>query len=510
MTSERNNGHLGEEEIIAYYYGEASQEEIRRVERHLPGCADCSNLLAQHEKVGIAFRDAYPPVSAPPLPQASPRRAGWSKSPAFVVAAATACFVLVSVIGLMGRIRTVQAEYHVDPPPQATSVAVVTMVQIPYPEGVDRGLVERSLRIEPDVPVITQWQGDVLTVRPQTQLAPGTRYSVVAPAVSVAVDPLAAIGHLVKPDTSLTTPREVTSFTTAGTPVVMTVAVASQTASAAATTAATAALATRPPVPETATPGPVALASPIITPTGGASVTLVVTPAATANSTATPAPLVETLQLRKQDHVSGLVLYDDLNGFAYLLMDSGVYRVLELSRPATPPALSIPTMVATATLASTPAGSATAPPVIVATPDGEQPAVDATAVIATVEPTATATPTAAAPAPPAGRQWADIIIELIGEPVGPAENVVVQLRRQGETLTIAVGDTGWVLQGDGSWQILGVEPVITVAPTPGSQPALLLETPTPPKQTVTATATAAATAGTATPTAAKGLRPPDS
>ncbi len=59
-------------------------------------------------------------------------------------------------------------------PPVGRSIGLLTPISLPFPENINPGSVESRLSLQPDIPVIKKWDGNVLTIRPNLAFTPNT------------------------------------------------------------------------------------------------------------------------------------------------------------------------------------------------------------------------------------------------------------------------------------------------------------------------------------------------
>ncbi len=205
--------------LSAYYDDELAPAERARVATHLADCGHCRAVVHGYASLGELLREQYvaPPANlAVDLEARLGRRGFWSRFwPRVAAVGSLAAVVVVAYAVLLWRAQGPVAIAMAFPPPQSTSVAVDTAMEIAYSAGVDHTAVEQAVRIEPPVPVTKHWRGDTLVLQPEQPLAPDKTYSVIAPAEAPPAPPPVPPVAQVQQSQPAATPQVVTSFRTA-------------------------------------------------------------------------------------------------------------------------------------------------------------------------------------------------------------------------------------------------------------------------------------------------------
>ena len=172
--------------LSAYRDDALEAPERRALEEHLAGCPTCRGRLATYSLLGSALRpgdDDRVPASVDRRVAAllrartapsRPDRRRWALRPALAVLALVALLAGALLSGLPLGVGTggpsVAAAYPCDDPAEC-------VVAVRFSGAVDRGDVERSLTIDPPVPVVTSWRADTLLIKPVEPLRPDTSYT---------------------------------------------------------------------------------------------------------------------------------------------------------------------------------------------------------------------------------------------------------------------------------------------------------------------------------------------
>lgn len=469
---------IDDAQLSAYYDDALDDGEQRVVAAHLQGCARCRDRLAAYAEISAALRaegDPVPPSRLDvrietlllretrpfalfrPVPRLLARTS-------FTAVAAAALIIGALVFGqTFGTGPDAPAVAQAYPCDNAAECAVAVRFDLP----VDRTAVERSVRVDPPVPVALTWHGDTLLVKPTEALQPEHQYT-----VSVGVAPTAGAGSRKAPVETVAV--RIVAPRAPGSPVV--VAPSRSIPPTRTATATSPASPTRP----ASTPTAEHDASPTAVPPAATRVPVVVAPTRSPAATTTPTsvpplstatPTVACLAVPSTEpgpEVLGCVLVARVNvsmvsqpfEHGRLIWRSDRRRILAL--------------FANGTWAEYPAAAAS----------GETTPVGVGARLI---------PGAAGPGP----TFARLILgdaklrAILGAPIGPEAPVAgaVENRQQGELIWSDLRAIV-ALSNGGTWAMLADR-----APTPTTTPTAS------PSPTIWPTATASPTAGTPTPTA---------
>lgn len=187
-------------QLSAYYDDALDDEERRFVAAHLERCERCRARLAEYVYLSAVLRAEPEPIPPRDLDVrverllVSERWSPWKLIPPLPPFArsglvATALVTVLVVALFFGQIfgtgpvaPNVAQAYPCD---NASQCAIAVRFNAP----VDRAAVERSVKVDPPVPVILAWQGDTLLVKPSQPLKPAEPYT-----VSLGVVPSVAAG----------------------------------------------------------------------------------------------------------------------------------------------------------------------------------------------------------------------------------------------------------------------------------------------------------------------------
>lgn len=185
----RAKHHIDPSRLSAYYDDALGPGERRLAEEHLAGCLVCQERLAGYAWLSGALRadedeNATTPATldsrVAALLRAGPKREPnqpaprlWQLRPALVAVLLVGLLVGAYLFGLPfddAAGPAVAVAYPCDDPAECA-------IAVRFTGPVDRESVERSLQIDPPVPVRVAWQGDTLLVKPTEALQPSTSYT---------------------------------------------------------------------------------------------------------------------------------------------------------------------------------------------------------------------------------------------------------------------------------------------------------------------------------------------
>jgi anti-sigma factor RsiW len=176
--------------ISALLDEEITPEENELLQSHLSTCQDCRNILSSYQNIGVQLR-SYPVLE----PDPSMRRkvmntvAGKAKrrgafawpfgariaTAAFAVVFVAAGLLYVSQQTFLGPAASPTVAQNTG---QTINIPTNAVVRIRFDRSMDAASVEKSVKVEPNVPLVMKWEDNTLSVKPAEDLQAGTVYTI--------------------------------------------------------------------------------------------------------------------------------------------------------------------------------------------------------------------------------------------------------------------------------------------------------------------------------------------